>query len=294
MSTDDTHLSIDQLADLGADAMPQAEVAAADAHLLTCQSCRAARDLLAGVPALLASVTAEPIPVEVTARVAAAIEREQIARAGDAGAPLAPDAVGAYPARLRVRRRFGARLGAGLLGATAVLGGGYLVASGLVGGSAEDNPAALGSARDEADSGTFDDGLQDPAAAEMTYGAASLEQDVQRLLTQTTSVQRGEPTPGAVLGEDGQVGEPDDVATKTCVAATQRRAGSKAVPLAVDVSTYDGTPAVVIVLPEGSSSGADALLDVWVIGTGCLSADDEDIAGVAANLEVLLHRGVRP
>ena len=77
--------------------------------------------------------------------------------------------------------------------------------------------------------------------------------DVQRLLTQTTSGQESERTPSTVQGEDGQIGEPDDVATKSIVTATQRRAGSKAVPLAVDVSTYDGTPAVVIVLPEGSA-----------------------------------------
>ena len=256
MSADDTHLSIEALADLGADAMPQAEVAAADAHLLTCQTCRATRDLLAGVPALLASVAPEPIPVEVTARVAAAIEREQIARAGEASAPAA--AARTHPARASVRRRFGARLGAGLLGATAVLGGGYLVVSGLGGSNDADSPAAFGSARDTGDAasegGTFDDGAQAPAASALAYGAASLDMDVQRLLTQTTSGQESERTPSTVQGEDGQIGEPDDVATKTCVTATQRRAGSKAVPLAVDVSTYDGTPAVVIVLPEGSGA----------------------------------------
>ena len=129
MSTGDVHLSIDPLADLGADVLSPDEAADAQPPPAVCADCRATSELLAGVPALLASVEAVPMPAEVTARVVAAIEREQIARAGEAERPGRGSS--RDPSRARVaRRRFGARLGAGLLGATAVFGGGYLVLSG--------------------------------------------------------------------------------------------------------------------------------------------------------------------
>ena len=45
-------------------------------------------------------------------------------------------------------------------------------------------------------------------------------------------------------------------------------------PLAVDVATYDGQPAVVVVLPEDSISSAASQVDVWVVGAACVDADE--------------------
>lgn len=297
MSADDVHLSIDELADFGADAMPPADAAAAQSHLRICADCRATSELLAGVPAILSSVADAPIPAEVTARVVAAIEREQIARGG---APYevpanVPAGDTSSPGRQAVglRRRFGARLGAGLLGAAAVFGGGYLVVSGALGGGAADSPSAAEAEQAPAVGGGATGTSEVPADAPLSYSAATLDDDVIRLLAMTPySVDASR----SVQGPDGEIGEPDDVATKAraCVAATERRAGSTAAPLAVDLGTYDGRGAVVIVLPTANSGDGAAPVDVWVLGTGCLGADESDVDTVEADLVVLAHRSVQP
>jgi hypothetical protein len=97
-----------------------------------------------------------------------------------------------------------------------------------------------------------------------------------------------------VLGPNGEVS--DMVArAPVCVAATQRRADTAADPLAVDVGTYDGVPAVVVVLPEvtGRSRSADEV-DVWVLGATCLEAEPGQVDRQAGDLDVLARKSVRP
>lgn len=293
MSADDAHLSTDELADLGAELLTPDRVAAALAHLRSCATCRTTQDLLAGVPALLAGVAPSPIPAEVTARVVAAIEREQIARAGDADGRPATDTARSRSQRAGFRRRFGARIGAGLLGATAVLGGGYLVLNGVLGDGGSDSPSSAGSAETLEESPLADGPMITDSADAVDYTAASLDQDVLRLLTLAPSGPEAERTPRdtGVMGDDGGVGEPDDARTKACVGATQRIAGSEADPLAVDIGTYEGLPAVVIVLPEGTSGTAP--LDVWVVSASCVDADQAAVPRLSASLEVLRHQTVR-
>jgi hypothetical protein len=38
----------------------------------------------------------------------------------------------------------------------------------------------------------------------------------------------------------------------------------------------------------------DSKVDVWVVGTACIDADDGDVTDFSANLDVLAHRAVRP
>jgi len=292
MSHDDAHLSIDQLADLGADLTAPADAAAADAHLRSCQTCRETQDLLAEVPGLLASAALVAMPADVTARVVAAIEREQIARAGEAETSRAGDTARAWPERAGLRRRFGARLGAGLLGAAAVLGGGYLVLSGLGGGDDSASPTSAGAVEDAEqfaeDGGGSDEGARESTSADvLTYSADSLDQDVQQLLAAPPAVpaESERASQDSVLGPDGELSP----GTKTCIAATQRRAGSDADPLAVDLSTYEGEPAVVIVLPDGAQTDS---VDVWVVSSACAGADDKDVAQAERTLEVLRNRTV--
>ncbi|MDQ3114856.1 MAG: hypothetical protein M3Q84_12365, partial [Actinomycetota bacterium] len=100
--------------------------------------------------------------------------------------------------------------------------------------------------------------------------------------------------PATVLGPNGEVG--DMVArAPVCVAATQRRADTAADPLAVDVGTYDGVPAVVVVLPEvtGPAGSADEV-DVWVLGVTCLEAEPGQVDRQAGDLDVLARKSVRP
>jgi hypothetical protein len=303
VSADDVHLSIDQLADFGADAMPQAEAAAAQAHLRSCDDCRATNDLLAGVPALLAGAAVVPIPAEVNARVVAAIEREQIARAGAPHEVPARTSTSTSTSQQRVgaRRRFGARLGAGLLGATAVLGGGYLVASGVLGGGSDDSPSA-GMAEDAAQAPTASGSGEGPVPTRadtdgLAFRSATFDDDVQRLLTLEPGYADTSRTPAeTVQGQDGEIGDPDDVATKTraCVAATQREAGTQDDPVAVDLGTYDGVSAVVVVLPGGAATATAATYDVWVLGTNCVDKTDAEFQSLFGSLQVLRHESVRP
>ncbi len=297
MSIDDVHPSTDRLADLAADLLEPADATAARAHLPTCTTCRATYDVLVGLPELLAGSPAPPMPAEVTARVVAAIEREQIARAGAADDARSTAAAGSRPAWNAFRRGLGARLGAGLLGAAAVLGGGYVVVTSVLdSGSDEPTAATSGSDAESLDTGAggADEG---PAltAADTAYGEATLDEDVAQLLAVPESSGDGDgDMPATVLGPNGEVG--DMVArAPVCVAATQRRADTAADPLAVDVGTYDGVPAVVVVLPEvtGRSGSADEV-DVWVLGATCLEAGPGQVDRQAGDLDVLARKSVRP
>ena len=297
MSIDDVHPSTDRLADLAADLLEPADATAARAHLPTCTTCRATYDVLLGLPELLAGSPAPPMPAEVTARVVAAIEREQIARAGAADDARSTAAARSRPAWNAFRRGLGARLGAGLLGAAAVLGGGYVVVTSVL-DSGNDEPTAATSGSDaeslDTGAGGADEG---PAvtAADTAYGEATLDEDVAQLLAVPESSGYGVgDEPATVLGPNGAVG--DMVArAPVCVAATQRRADTAADPLAVDVGTYDGVPAVVVVLPEvtGRVGSADEV-DVWVLGATCLEADPGQVERQAGDLDVLARRSVRP
>lgn len=296
MSIDDVHPSTDRLADLAADLLEPADATAARAHLPTCTTCRATYDVLVGLPELLAGSPAPPMPAEVTARVVAAIEREQIARAGAADDARSTAAARSRPAWNAFRRGLGARLGAGLLGAAAVLGGGYVVVTSVLdSGSDEPTTATSGIEAESLDTGAggADEGRALTAAG-TAYGEETLDADVAQLLAVPESSGDVGDKPATVLGPNGEVG--DMVArAPVCVAATQRRADTAADPLAVDVGTYDGVPAVVVVLPEvtGRSGSADEV-DVWVLGATCLEADPGQVARQAGDLDVLARKSVRP
>lgn len=296
MSIDDVHPSTDRLADLAADLLEPADATAARAHLPTCTTCRATYDVLVGLPELLAGSPAPPMPAEVTARVVAAIEREQIARAGAADDARSTAAARSRPALNAFRRGLGARLGAGLLGAAAVLGGGYVVVTSVLdSGSDEPTTATSGSEAESLDTGAggADEGRALTAAG-TAYGEETLDEDVAQLLAVPESSGDVGDKPATVLGPNGEVG--DMVArAPVCVAATQRRADTAADPLAVDVGTYDGVPAVVVVLPEvtGRSGSADEV-DVWVLGATCLEAEPGQVERQAGDLDVLARKSVRP
>lgn len=299
MSIDDVHPSTDRLADLAADLLEPADATAARAHLPTCTTCRATYDVLGGLPELLAGSPAPPMPAEVAARIVAAIEREQIARAGAADDARSTAAARSRPAWNAFRRGLGARLGAGLLGAAAVLGGGYVVVtSGLDSGS--DEPTAdLGGTAESLSSpdaaGGGGEGPEITAADAAAYAEATLDEDVQQLLAGSASSGSGVgDKPTTVLGPNGEVG--DMVArAPVCVAATQRRADTAADPLAVDVGTYDGVPAVVVVLPEVTNrNGSAGEVDVWILGSTCLDADPGQVERAAGDLDVLARKAVRP
>lgn len=297
MSADDDHLSTERLADLAADGLDAAEATAARAHLRGCADCSASFAFLVELPDLLAASPGPPMPAEVTARVMAAIEREQSARDGAADEARSTAAARSRPAWDSLRRGLGARLGAGLLGAAAVLGGGYLVVTNVLdSGGDEPTTATAGSEAERLDAGAgVDDRAPALTAADPAYAEATLDEDVRQLLARSAPSEAGaEDKPTTMIGPDGELGELAAQAT-VCVAATQRRADTAADPLAVDVGTYDGAPAVVVVLPDGTSrNGSADQVDVWVLGTGCLAADLSQLSDETADLDVLARRSVRP
>ena len=250
-------------------------------------------------PALLASAAPATIPADVTARVVAAIEREQIARASQPDEAHAGQAAPARPKRAAFRQRIGARVGAGLLGATAVLGGGYLVVSGVLGGGDESEPTS-GAVAERSLDDSGGDSPEDGAAAPnppgaqvggLSYSAATFDEDVQRLLD-SAGVYSTTRSPGEAVSPGEVTGDPID-ALSTCVSATQRRADSDFQPLVVDYSTYEGEPAVIIVLPGDPSSGETSAVDVWVIGTGCVGDSDVSVPQAATRLDVLRRETVQ-
>lgn len=85
---DNPHTTTEQLADLLEDVLNPADKEAAQDHLRGCDACRTDYDLLAGLPALLASVPAPELPPAVASRLDDAIAAE--IRRRDAGPSAEP------------------------------------------------------------------------------------------------------------------------------------------------------------------------------------------------------------
>ncbi len=75
------HATTEQLADLLADVLPADQEADLEAHLATCERCRAEHDELAHLPAILASAPVPPMPAEVAARLDDTLAAESKRRA---------------------------------------------------------------------------------------------------------------------------------------------------------------------------------------------------------------------
>lgn len=291
------HLSPDQLADLSEGLLEAPEVAAMQAHLESCAACRATHDALAAVPHLLASAGAAPIPDDVATRVGAALalaaQQRSAASAAEprrtAGmAPVEPAAATVSSlSAARDRRSSAVRLrqaGAALVGVAAVLGGGFLFTQGIPGMSGEDSPSTLAEdAQASRDGGPADDTAEGttgvegfgapPAASGANYSADTLVADVTRLLEQgvltapNTDPSLRSPTTDTPP-ETPADPVADSLAAAGCVAAVAAESGTRQLPLAVDVATYEGEPAVIVVLPLPRTSAAEA--EIWVVGGDCL------------------------
>jgi len=155
------HASTEQLADLLAGALPDAEAGSVAAHASECAECGAVRDRLAALPGVLAATPAPALPAEVADRLDAAIAAESGRRAARASEAVSKDVV-VVPLRKmrrdRVRHWF-----AGAATAAAVLVA-ISVAADVVdlGGSGSD--AASDAGADQAGAGDQEGALaeQDP------------------------------------------------------------------------------------------------------------------------------------
>lgn len=262
-----THVDLDTMAQLDEGLLTPAAERRIRAHVATCPRCSARLQSVVGVRTALAAAPAERLPVEVGARLDAAL-----AHAGRQLAGTDRGAVPFGPRRARWRPN-GGLLAAGAAASIVVLLFGALVVGVLRGSGSSDGTA--GSGRSQAGGSAAGVPNAVVTASGRDYNATTLRAALPTLLGATGAAKLGVPTAGrdstAVPAAPGPARR-QGAELGPCVAEL---AGGAAVrPLAVDRARYAGKPATIVVLPE---AGRPATLDVWVVGSGCTRGDPQVI-----------------
>jgi anti-sigma factor RsiW len=293
------HVPIERLAAYAAGDLDATAGVEVEAHVLLCADCRADVEALNRVSRDLAEVEPVTMPADVAARLDAALASADVPTGpvGDVLPMVAPQ-----------RRR------PSFAGIAAVAAGVALVAAVSVpvltgGKSAEDAgsgaPAALGPRRESAETKRIESGLDYTAdnltstlAVALTRPAAALDTAADGV-TVTAPVAPGEvaASPGRTSGlRSGSSPAPvtrteatttafrlatDPGRLAACLnglAASQTLAAAKK-PILVDFATFEGKPAMVVVLPtEQRGQLRSDRVDVWVVGARCgVTAGDEDV-----------------
>lgn len=266
----DGHLTPETLAELDEGLLDAATALSAQGHLVGCPRCTAVRDELRAVPGRLADARdAGPAPADVVARLDAALAAQ---RAGTAPtATITPLATGRRPPR-------GLRLLQAAAAVVVLLAGAGIAVTAIQGGDEE------GSAADSAAT------AERPASAQGSFPVTSsgrnwsedsVTEAVPRLVAGSLA-----PTLRADASKDPQEGGGDAggaAARELAEREVARLAGGPPLaecvtalndgpvtPLAVDLATWKGQPAAVIVLPTLDDP---ATVDTWVVGPDCSQAD---------------------
>ena len=219
-----------------------------------------------------------PMPAIVWERLSSALLAEQALRQaqlpGDGGATIT----------LLAGRRRRPRLLIGVAAAAAVL-----ILAGLVGSFAQDSggdsgvivaadapksaPPLLGSARQ--DTAALDDVPDAPAkqvvASGIDYGPDTMTGDVQKVVDTigaSTARLMADVRPDTSLTE-GSTGFTSTLpALRSCL--TWLTGSSEIQALFVDRSTYQGTPAAIVVVPDSIGGSLLASMDVWIVSLDCV------------------------
>ena len=254
-----THLDLDELADV----LCGEAGAAATEHATTCPVCSAAlTDLEAAQVPLLAALATLPVPEPAAGldeRLLAAFTRERRTKtATDAGNVL-PRAAGRRPPAWLT----GAAAAAALVG---VVGGGIALLP--HGGASSQKSSTAGSAT----------GTAGPAVRRLATGTAyrkvgpSFTAALPLLLGLLPTAAEAAPRATADIttraAADPLARLRDNRALAGCLASLSTPE-DPGIPLAVDFASYEGTPALVVVLP----SPKPAAVDVYVVGPNCRQAD---------------------
>ena len=293
-TTHGPHVTPDVLADLQAGLLHDRAERAAREHVADCPDCRAHLEVLAAIPGRLAAAgTVEPIPADVASRIDAALAAAAAAPPDVAAAPTIVPLQGATASHRRDRS---SPRGLRLLQAAAVLvvilGLGALAVSAIHGGSNGSGAATAGAA-DSAGGRSAPQAAFPVTASGRDWTATSLTAAVPRLVAGSLSpvIARG-PLAGDALksisGAGGASASPSGsenapaAAPQFAANAAGRLAGGNALaeciatlvpggatPLAVDLATYQGKSAAVILLP--GLAGPDRV-DIWVVPPDCSSA----------------------
>jgi hypothetical protein len=253
------HLDYDTLADLAEGLLPEVRVASAGAHLADCAECRDRSAEIANVTRLLADAPLPPMPDALASRIDEALAAEAAATGHD---------VMSLDSR-RGRRRI--RVLSAAAAAVVVVGGGALVGNALLNGP-------VSSESGTAQSQPIQDRSGSAAANQPGPGANSLKGSrgdagtaggylTLRSGTDYTAARLGEQV-SVQLTKGGDRRSAEELAP-TRLTNCVRTVTQGKIPLLVDVATYEGRAATVIVLPGADS----ARLDVWIVGPACSASD---------------------
>ena len=282
------HLDSDELADLDEGALDEAAEQAARAHLTGCPDCRDRLTRLGELRRRLAAEDPGPMPAGVATALEAALGAAlEAARAAELAQTMAQastrSTVPALPGRVGRGRVWRGRAVPTWLAAAAavvvVLGLGAVGIKALGGGPTATGTAA-GAARSAA-AGTELAPARVVLATGQDYSAATLTAAVPGLL-------QGEnrSSPGQANGPDTGQSAPGQTAPAVPPALTRldggpglaacvaQLAGAPTTALAVDLSSFDGRPAAVVVL---ATPGSTTTVDVWVVGSGCGQGSDAQV-----------------
>jgi Putative zinc-finger len=281
------HPTPEQLAEHAEGALDAADAAALDAHVAGCAACQAVQQDLRGLRTVLASDRPGPMPADVAARIDAALAGLSAARprqqeaAAQRGAPDGPRPVD-FLRRRRERYRRYTRLATVAAGLVLVVGGSVLGVQlardpgptpTSLGGPGGGEP--VGGLAEDSGPGSESGSRSAPAAPEAgrvfaapsgrDYGRAGFAGQVSALL-RSDRVRSSAKGAGRELPGGGAAGE-GLVDVSGCAGRLARQAGQPGVaPVAADVATWEGRPAVIIVLPV---PGAPASVHAYVVPRDC-------------------------
>jgi hypothetical protein len=255
-----------------------AEEAGLAAHVAACPACQAVQADLVALRAALAADRPGPVPAEVAGRIDAALAELS---------PPVPErrtAVVDLLKRRRTRYRRFTRLAGAAAGLVLVVGGSVLgvqlardgdpiSAAGGRGspaaGLAEDSGPSLATAPEA--------GREFSASSGRAYDRAGFAGQIAALLRSGTGQAPAGEAPGGGAADRA-------VGGTACTARLAQQTGSPGTePIAVDVATWEGDPAIVVVLPE---PGAATTVHAYVLPRDC--------AGQAAAPVPILHDAVLP
>ncbi len=279
---DSDHLTAEVLADLGMGLLDETSAAHAEHHLTHCADCAALRDQFPALVDALAELPSEQMPEQVWQRLSAALAAEPV---------VTPEGSATVVPLEAARKRRWTRPGIGLVAGAAgvALLGAIVVPSVMNSG----NDSSVGTASDTAASGRAPN--QVPMAAYAAtqsgtkYQEAALDSQVTQLVEARprvngdTELVTGSGTPAATPSESIRATtEPTESATGQKVApmATDPAAAQACLvgylqapdvqPLAIDIGTWRGEPAAIIVLPNADPE----LADVFVLDPTCAGPGD--------------------
>jgi hypothetical protein len=238
-------------------------------HVEGCPDCEQVLSGMRRVRQALREEGARPVtmPSDVEARLQAALARASAERAGTI-VPLQPHRGGAAEGDRTKARRMPRWLtvAAGLI----VIGGTATAATQLLGPGGGGANSTAGRAESSAGAGAPSLSVR-PLATGTDYEPAKLGSQVDALLASGVSTPASGPRPATqedfAGAADGPLANPSGLhACLTALGATDQA------PLAVDLASWQGKDAAVIVLGAPSAAGS---VQVWVVGRGCAAGDDQ-------------------